>query len=221
MVSYDRRGRDASGDRHPESADAAREVEDIAALIDAVGGRALLFGTSSGAALALEAAARLGDRVTGLVAYEAPFICDDSHPPLATDLPVRVAASVAAGDRSAAVRTFFVEAIGMPRFAVAIMRALPLWRHAKALAHTLRYDFAVLDGTQRGEPLPIERWSGLTAPTIAMVGSKSEAFFHHTAKALADGLPTVEYESLEGGHHGSPEMSPAGIAARIIERFGS
>ena len=53
-----------------------------------------------------------------------------------------------------------------------------------------------------------------------MVGSKSEAFFHHTAKALADALPTAEYESLEGAHHGSPEMSPGAIAARIIERFG-
>ena len=109
----------------------------------------------------------------------------------------------------------------MPRFAVAIMRMLPLWRHAKAIAHTLRYDFAVLEGTQQGEPLPVERWAGLTAPTIVMVGSKSEAFFHHTAKALAEALPTVEYESLEGAHHGSPEMSPDRIAARIIERFGA
>ena len=155
------------------------------------------------------------------MAYEPPFICDDSRPPLALDLPARIAASVAAGDRSAAVKAFFVEAIGLPRFAVAIMRMLPLWQRAKALAHTLRYDFAVLDGTQQGGPLPVERWAGLTAPTIVMVGSKSEAFFHHTAKALADALPTAEYESLEGAHHGSPEMSPGAIAARIIERFGA
>ncbi len=221
VVSYDRRGRDASGDAHPLSADPAREVEDIAALIDAVGGRAILFGTSSGAALALEAAARLGDRVSGLVAYEPPFICDGSREPVAADLPVRIAASVAAGDRSSAVSAFFVEAIGMPRPAVAVMRMLPLWRAAKALAHTLRYDFAVLDGTQQGTPLPVERWAGLTAPTIVMVGSKSEPFFHRTAEVLASALPTVEYEALEGAHHGSPEMSPGGIAARIIERFAS
>jgi pimeloyl-ACP methyl ester carboxylesterase len=221
VVSYDRRGRGSSGDAHADSADPADEVADIAALIDAAGGRALLFGTSSGAALALEAAARLGDRVTGLIAYEPPFICDDSRPPLAADLPARVAASVAEGDRSGAVGAFFVEAIGLPRFAVAIMRMLPLWRRAKALAHTLRYDFAVLEGTQWGQPLPVERWAGLTAPTIVMVGSKSEEFFHRTGRALADALPTVTYESLEGAHHGSPEMSPDRIAARIIERFGS
>lgn len=221
VISYDRRGRGGSGDEHSGSADPAREVEDIAALIEAAGGRALLFGTSSGAALALEAAARLGDRVTGLVAYEPPFICDDAHAPLAPDLAARIAAAVARGDRSSAVRLFFIEAIGIPRFGVAVMRMLPMWRRARAIAHTLRYDLAVLDGTQLGEPLPVGRWTGLSAPTIVMVGSKSETFFHHSAKALAEALPSAEYESLEGAHHGSPEMSPASIAARIIARFAA
>ncbi|WP_127476876.1 alpha/beta fold hydrolase [Microbacterium sulfonylureivorans] len=219
VVSYDRRGRGASGDEQPDAADPAREVDDIAAVIEASGGQALLFGTSSGAALALEAAARLGDRVTGVVAYEPPFICDDSRPPLAPDLPARVAASVAAGDRSGAAKAFFTEAIGVPAFGVAIMRLLPLWRDAKALTHTLRYDFAVLDGLQAGHPLPAQRWAGLTAPTTVMVGSKSEAFFHRSAQAFAAAVPAAEYESLDGAHHGSPEMSPAGIAARIKTLF--
>ena len=219
VVTYDRRGRGGSGDEHPESADPDREVEDIAALIHEAGGRAILFGTSSGAALALYAAARLGDRVTGVVAYEPPYICDDSRPALATDLPERIAASVAAGDRSAAAKAFFVEAIGVPAAGVAVMRMLPLWRDAKAQTHTLRYDFALLDGMQQGRPLPAEHWAGLTAPTIVMVGSKSEKFFHTTAKSLAELLPAAAYESLEGGHHGSPEMSPGGIAQRMIERF--
>jgi len=102
-ISYDRRGRGASGDEQPSTADPAREVEDIAALVDAAGGRAILFGSSSGAALALEAAASLGDRVSGVVLYEPPFICDDSRPPLPPDLAARIAASVAKGDRSSAV----------------------------------------------------------------------------------------------------------------------
>ena len=219
VISYDRRGRGHSDDRHPESAEHGREVADIAALIDAAGGHAVLFGTSSGAALALEAASRLGDRVSGLIAYEPPFICDDSRPPVAPDLAARIAASVAAGDRSAAVRAFFSEAIGIPAVGVAVMRMLPLWQRAKALAHTLRYDFAVLAGTQQGDLLPVARWTGLTAPTLVMVGSKSEAFFHRSAEALAAALPSVTYESLEGGHHGSPEIAPGAIAARIVERF--
>jgi len=52
---YDRRGRGGSGDTQPYSK--AREVEDIDALIRAAGGAAFALGLSSGAALALEAAA--------------------------------------------------------------------------------------------------------------------------------------------------------------------
>ena len=52
-----------------------------------------------------------------------------------------------------------------------------------------------------------------------MIGSRSEPFFHTGAKALAELLPTIEYVPLEGGHHGSAVMSPAGIAAEIVRRF--
>ena len=50
-----------------------REVEDIAALLREAGGSAILFGVSSGAALALDAASCLPG-VTKLVLYEAPLI---------------------------------------------------------------------------------------------------------------------------------------------------
>jgi len=56
VINYDRRGRGASGDTHPFEVE--REVEDIEALVKDVGGSAFLFGSSSGAVLALEAAAR-------------------------------------------------------------------------------------------------------------------------------------------------------------------
>src|SRR3712207_322527 len=48
---YDRRGRGDSGDTPPYSA--AREIEDLEAVIGAVGGSAAVFGHSSGAALAV------------------------------------------------------------------------------------------------------------------------------------------------------------------------
>ncbi len=50
VVAYDRRGRGESGDTPPNAS--AREVEDVLALVEAVGGTASLFGISSGAALA-------------------------------------------------------------------------------------------------------------------------------------------------------------------------
>ena len=51
VVNYRRRGRGDSGDVQPYSVQ--REIEDLAAVIDAVGGQAHLFGASSGGALAL------------------------------------------------------------------------------------------------------------------------------------------------------------------------
>jgi len=218
VITYDRRGRGGSGETPP--ADPAREVEDIEALIDANGGTAFLFGSSSGAALALETATRLGDQVPGVFLYEPPFIVDGSRPPLPADLPARIADLVDRDRRSEAVTAFYREAMGIPAPFVTAMRLfMPGWKQAKRIAHTLRYDFGVLAGTQTGEPLPVGRWSALRVPSKVMVGSKSEPFFHSGARALAEAVPGVGYESLEGGHHGSAVMSPAGIAAAITAFF--
>jgi pimeloyl-ACP methyl ester carboxylesterase len=222
VVTFDRRGRGDSEDRSGGAPDPNSEVDDIAAVIAGSGGSALLFGSSSGAVLALEAATKLGpQRVTGIVLYEPPFIVDDSRPPLDPGLPARVADAVARGERSQAVRAFFIEAVGVPRFMVAIMRLLPMWSRAKAIVPTTRYDFAVLEGTQTGAPLPADRWAALTAPGLVLVGSKSEPFFHSAARALAAAVPSIRSEALEGAHHGSPQMSPDGIAQRIITEFGA
>jgi pimeloyl-ACP methyl ester carboxylesterase len=64
VFHYDRRGRGDSGDIKPYALE--REVEDIEALIDEAGGAAHLYGHSSGAALALEAAIRLGNKIKKL-----------------------------------------------------------------------------------------------------------------------------------------------------------
>src|SRR5690242_5615718 len=78
-VNYDRRGRGDSGDTAPYTVE--REIGDIAALIQRAGGSAALFGHSSGATLALRAAAT-GLPVTHLVLYEPPFNTDDNYPVL-------------------------------------------------------------------------------------------------------------------------------------------
>jgi pimeloyl-ACP methyl ester carboxylesterase len=219
VVGYDRRGRGDSEDADPTGTDFANEVADVAAVIAAHGGRAVLFGSSSGAVLALEAAARLGDRVTGVFLYEPPFIVDDSRAPVPHDLPGRIAADVAAGRNGAASASFFTEAVGVPPAFVAMMRLMPMWRRAKRIVPTVRYDFAVLHGLQDGRPLPADRWEELEAPGVVMVGSRSESFFLAGARSLAEVVPSIEVEVLEGGHHGTPMMSPAPLAERMIARF--
>ena len=70
VYNYARRGRGGSGDTRPYAVQ--RELEDLAALLDAAGGKAHVFGASSGGALALEAAAA-GLPINRLVVYDVPY----------------------------------------------------------------------------------------------------------------------------------------------------
>jgi pimeloyl-ACP methyl ester carboxylesterase len=99
VFNYDRRGRGDSGDTAPYAVE--REVEDIDAVIDAAGGSAFVYGTSSGGALALEAAAS-GLAVMRLALWEVPFSLDESRLPPA-DQVERYNEMIAAGRRGDAV----------------------------------------------------------------------------------------------------------------------
>lgn len=218
VINYDRRGRGDSGDRQPYAV--AREVEDIAALIDAAGGAAGLFGISSGAVLALEAASALPGRVAALAMYEPPFIVDGSRPPLPVDYVARLTAAVAAGRPGDAVAIFMTDAIGIPAEYVAAMRAAPPptagsgmqpppWAEMVAVAHTLAYDGQIMGDTMRGQPLATARWSGATMPALVLTGGNSAAFFHTGARALVAGLPNARHELLPGQDHA---VAPAALA---------
>jgi pimeloyl-ACP methyl ester carboxylesterase len=218
VISYDRRGRGQSTDTQPYALE--REVEDIAALIDAAGGSAYLFGSSSGSVLALEAASRLGRAVGGLFMYEPPLIVDDSHPPMPDDLAAQVEKLLAADRRHDAVKLFFHKGMGIPAVFVTLMRWLmPGWSKMARIAHTIPYDLAVLAGTQTGQPLPDSRWASAQLPTLVMVGSKSEPFFHTGAQALAGLLPDGQYRPLVGGNHGAVMMNPKAIATEVSGFF--
>jgi pimeloyl-ACP methyl ester carboxylesterase len=73
VLNYDRRGRGDSGDTLPYGVE--REIEDIGAVVTAAGGSAAAFGSSSGAVLALRAAAA-GLPITRLALWEPPFMVD-------------------------------------------------------------------------------------------------------------------------------------------------
>jgi pimeloyl-ACP methyl ester carboxylesterase len=168
----------------------ANGLPDIEALIDATGGSALVFGVSSGAVLALEAASELGGKVKKLFMYEPPFIIDGSRAPMPDDFGNQITELVSEGRRSDAVKLFFTKGMGIPPFAVTAMRLLMLgWSKMAGMAHTLPYDLAILAGTQEGKPLPVKRWAATAAPTLIVVGGESEAFFHSGAKALTETLP--------------------------------
>ncbi len=198
VFNYDRRGHGDSGDTAPYAVE--REVEDIAALIGETGGAAFLIGGSSGAVLALDAAAS-GLAVTKLALYEPPFIVDGSRPPVPSDIVQRLTSLVASGRRGDAVEYYMTKALAVPATTVATIRNSPFWAQWEASAHTLVYDFTILAGTMSGRPLPACRWAALTAPTLVMDGGASPANMHSGAQALADLLPNVQRRTLPGQTH--------------------
>ncbi|MEP7000216.1 MAG: alpha/beta fold hydrolase [bacterium] len=195
---YDRRGRGESGNSLPYNV--AREVEDIAALVFEAGGSVFLYGISSGAALALEAANAFPNLVKKLALYEAPFIVDNTRPAIAADFLARLDSLVADGERGAAVKSF-MRFVGTPGFAIVIMQLLPVWKQLKAVAHTLPYDIQTVAPFQRGEHLPTTRWTNAKVPTLVADGGKSPAWIRNAMKQLASVLPMATYRTLEGQTH--------------------
>lgn len=199
VINYDRRGRGDSSEAGPFAIE--REVEDIAALIDAEGGRAALFGFSSGGALALRAAgARIG--VEKVAVYEVPFMVDrhEKRPP--DDFGKRLNDLIAAGDRKGAVKHFMRNAMGMPAPVVAMMRVMPAWNDMTANAHTLPYDWAALgEHNMQGDPLRPDEFASVTLPTLVIHGGKSPASLQKGSEALAGILPDARLRVLEGISH--------------------
>lgn len=197
VFRYDRRGRGESGDTKPYAVE--REIEDLAALVGEAGGSPFVCGVSSGAALALEAAAR-GVGVTKLAMYEAPYIVDDSRPPLAENYRRQLTDGIES-DRRGDVVKVFMKAVGVPAFGIAMMRLLPAWSKLKAIAHTIPYDATLMSDTQGGKPLPAKRWATTNTPTLVIVGGKSPVWMQNGMQALADALPNARHYTLKGQTH--------------------
>ncbi|MGH3737342.1 MAG: alpha/beta fold hydrolase [Micromonosporaceae bacterium] len=212
VYAYDRRGRGDSEDTAPYHP--VREVEDLEAVIAEAGGEAYVFGQSSGAALAVEAAHR-GVPIRKLALYEMPCIVDDSIESVPDDYDAQLEAMVTAGRRGDAVKSF-MKRVGVPRIAIAVMRLLPIWKKLTGVAHTLPYDFRVLHGSQTGRPLPEGRWSGVTAPTLVLDGGKSPAWMRNGNQALAEAVPGAVYGTLPGQTH---MLKPEAVVSTLREFF--
>jgi pimeloyl-ACP methyl ester carboxylesterase len=211
VFTYDRRGRGDSSDTKPYAVD--REIEDLEALIREAGGSAFVYGISSGAALALEAANR-GVPVTKLALYESPCIVDDTHAPLPSDFLSRLQGLVAADRRSDAVK-MFLRLVGVPAIGMLMMPFMPAWSKLKGVAHTLPYDITIVQDNQRGKPFPKDRWASATMPTLAMDGSKSPAWMRNGMRALAGALPNATFRTLDGQDH----MVKAPAIAPVLRGF--
>lgn len=214
VFNYDRRGRGDSGDTSPYGVE--REIEDLAAVIDAAGGSAHVWGLSSGAALALEAASA-GVPITRLALQEPPFVLDpgDRRPP--ADMYEHLTGLIAAGRRADAVTYFLVDGMGAPRFVPAMLRLMPrAWRQLTAVAHTLPYDAKLCQTYQAGQPFTGTQWASVTVSTMVMCGTSKDTptFLRHTAAALVEALPEGRLVERKGLGH-TKKLNPAVIAETL------
>ena len=213
VFNYDRRGRGESGDTSSYAVE--RELEDLGALIGEAGGAACVYGMSSGAALALEAANR-GLSIHKLALYEPPFIVDNARPPRPADFVTRLSELVASGHRGNAVEYFMTRGAGAPADMVAQMRAQPMWPAFEAVAHTLVYDGIIMEGMMSGQPLPAERVASVAVPTLVIVGSTVPDWARNALQALTDALPDARMITLDGEYHA---VAPAALAPALEAFF--
>ncbi len=209
VVSYDRRGRGDSGDTPPYTVE--REIEDIDALIDVVGGSAFLFGHSSGGCLALHAAVSLTGKVGKLAVYEVPWNDDPAARQAWREYLENLDDALASGRRGDAV-ALFLSLVGIPAAQIEAMRQAHFWGGMEAVAPTLAYDHRAIMGTDGS--IPIELAARVQVPTLVMSGSRGAHFMLETATTLSGAIPGATLTTLEGQDH---SVQPEVIAPVLID----
>jgi pimeloyl-ACP methyl ester carboxylesterase len=212
VVTYDRRGRGDSGDNKPYAVE--REIEDIEALIDGMGGFAYLYGISSGASLALEAAIKLGAKVKKLAIYEAPYKSGETAPEEWREYNKQLTKFLSTNRGGDAV-ALFMTFVGTPTDQIEGMRKASMWSMFEAVAPTLAYDSAAM-GADRS--VPTERISRINAPTLVMHGGAGHPFMKQTALTLSKAIPNAEFRTLKGQTHAIASEAIAPVLAEFFKR---
>jgi pimeloyl-ACP methyl ester carboxylesterase len=212
VINYDRRGRGDSGDTAPYAVE--REVEDLAAVIEAAGGTASVYGHSSGAGLALHAAAQ-GVPIAGLILHDPPYSPDQEEARReAREFAEHLRALLSEGRDGDAIE-FFMVGVGVPPEMVGEMRGGSEWPALEALAPTLAYDSEVMGDISRGGAVPTDLASRVTASTLVLCGGAGPEWMVDVGNQLAHALPQGKLRVLEGQDH---VVSPE-VLAPVVEDF--
>jgi pimeloyl-ACP methyl ester carboxylesterase len=209
VANSDRRG--DSGDTQPYAVE--REVEDIGALIAEAGGKASVYGHSSGAVLALHAARVLP--ITKLVLHEPSFALDsEEERRTSREYGENLKAILAEGRRGDAV-ALFMTTVGMPEEMVEGMRGEPWWAGMEAVAPTLLYNSEVMGDISRGGTIPTHLLGAVTSPALVLCGGASPGWMIDVGRQTSDGLPNGRLGVIEGQEH----VVPPEILAPLLTEF--
>jgi pimeloyl-ACP methyl ester carboxylesterase len=210
VFCYDRRGRGESTDS--ASYEPQRELEDLAALIAFAGGAAHVYGHSSGAILAVDAAAA-GLPITKLALYEPPLVFGEEREPVPEDLVERLQRLTTQDRRADAAELFLTRAIGVPAPAVAHMKSSPSWAALEALAHTLSYDARIT----KDPSAVLARAPAVAQPALLIDGARSPVWMRAGVTKLARAMPAARHVSMPEQTH---DVDPKLLAGLLLDFFG-
>jgi pimeloyl-ACP methyl ester carboxylesterase len=205
--AIDRRGRGGSGDAPTYAIE--REFEDVAAVVDSIGGPVSLFGHSYGALCCLEAAL-LTSNVANLVLYEPPTIPDSTRFP--PGFIAELESLIAQDKRDETLTRFFQVVLARPPQEIGRMRGEPIWATRVAAAHTVARETAIEDA-YRFDP---GRFRDIALPTLLLQGSESPSFLKHSTQAVHAALPNNRLVVMEGQGHNAISAAPELITAEVM-----
>ena len=205
VYAMDRRG-------HGESGDAAdyvleREFEDVAAVVDAIGGPVYLLGHSYGAVCALEAAL-LARNIAKLILYEPPIQMPSPH-----GVAAKINRLLEEGRKEDALVTFLLEAVRAPRKDVEASRSHPVWPVRVASAGTLAREITALEEYT----LQPERFQYMTIPTLLLLGGESVPDFVKVTERVHAALPVSHIERLPGQRHSAMNTAPELFTEHVLD----
>ena len=190
VIDYDRPGRGETRAEGPYGLQS--QLDALRALIDLVG-PAALYGSSSGGAISLAAAAH-GLPVTKLVLWETPL-----GPELGSDGVEFLAGlreRIATGDGDAIV-TYFMK--DMPREWFEMAKAGPMWPVMTSIGPSLEGDSEALAWSQSAPRK--ELFAAVTVPALVLLGEETMPLFADAADSIATALPDVRSERVAGKEH--------------------
>ncbi len=208
VYAVDRRGRGGSGDAEPYAIE--REFEDLVALVNAIEGSVFLLGHSYGALCSLEAALRT-DHVRKLVLYEPPIPTGIEIYP--SEIVTRIQAQLDAGDREGAVTTFLQDIARVPAHEMEILRAAPSWPARVSAAHTVLRE---MRGSNEYVFEPAN-FTGLTTPTLLLLGGDSPPFFKAAIEVVHAALPKSRVVVMPGQQHTAMNSAPELFTSEVLQ----
>ncbi len=208
VLNYDRRGRGESAGA--PSFTLKDNIDDLATLIDIAGGQAALFGSSSGGSISLAAAAA-GLPVTKLALWETPL--SEELGTGGAEFFAGLQERVASGDKAGTIEYYMKD---MPPEWLAGAKNSPGWPIMIELGPSLLADAESLAWSQSAPRA--ELWSGITQPTLAIVGEQTVPIMPKAADSIVANIPSARKATIPGANHGwEPSVMADALAAFLAE----